>query len=80
MDGARRRRIRRLADRAQPIQRAGQGELGRPEPVDEVAPPDPPGILHRPEDRVDGAEPAVDGLGRDRLAGHHAVPFEQATG
>ena len=55
----------------------GQRELGRAEPVDEVAAPDPAGLLQRPQDRVDGGEPAVDPLGRDRLAGQDAVPLEQ---
>ena len=55
----------------------GQRELGRPEPVDEVAAPDAAGVLHRPEDRVDGREPAVDPFGGDRLAGQDAVALEQ---
>ena len=55
----------------------GQRELRRTEAVDEVAAPDPAGVLERPQDRVDRAEPAVDPLGRDRLAGQHAVALEQ---
>ncbi len=55
----------------------GQRELRRPEPVDEVAAPDPAGLLHRAQDRVDGREAAVDALGRDRLAGQDAVALEE---
>ena len=48
-----------------------------PEPVDEVAPSDAPGLLHRAQDRIDRREAARDGLGGDRLAGQDAVPLEQ---
>ena len=68
---ARPRRRRRAGSRdgPQPVERARQRELRRPEPVDEVAAPDPPGVLHRAQDRVDGAKPPAIALGRDRLAG-----------
>jgi len=67
----------RLADGPQPVDRAGEGELGGPEPVDEVAAPDPTGLLERPQDRVDAGEAAVDALGDDGLAGQHAVAVEE---
>ena len=74
------RRSAGVAHRPQPLDRAGQRELGGAEPVDEVAAPDPAGLLERPQDRVDRREPAVDPLARDRLAGHDAVPVEQGEG
>ena len=66
-----------LAGGAQPVDRAGQRELRGTEPVDEVAAPDATGFLHRAQDRIDGAEAAVDALGGDRLAGQDAVPLEE---
>ena len=66
-----------LAHRPQPIHGAGQRELGGAEPFDEVAAPDPAGLLHRAKDRVDGAETAGDVLRRDGLAGQDAVPLQQ---
>ena len=67
----------RFADRAEPLERAGQRELGGAEPVDEVAAPDPARLLEHPQDRVDRREAALDALVRDRLPGHDAVPVEQ---
>ena len=77
VDRTRRGDVGRFADRAQPVEGARQRELRRPEPVDEVAAPDAAGLLHRPQDRVDGGEPAVDALGGDRLAGQDAVALEE---
>ena len=71
---------RLVAHRPQPIDRARERELCGAQPVDEVAAPDPAGLLHGAQDRVDGREPAVDRLARDRLAGHDAVPFEEGEG
>ncbi len=69
--------VRRLADRPQSIEGTRQGELRGPEALDEIAAPDPAGILHRAQDRVDGTEPARDAFGGHGLAGHDAMPLEQ---
>ena len=53
------------------------GELGRAEPLDEVAAADPAGLLERREHPVDGGEAAGSAFGRDRAAGHDAVAVEQ---
>ena len=77
MNGTRGQRVGRLAYGPQPVEGARQGELRGTEPIDEVAAPDPAGILHRAEDRVDGAEATLDALGRDGLAGQDAVALEE---
>src|SRR6266446_8852940 len=59
------------------LDRAGQRELGRAQPVDEVAPTDPAGLLERPEDRVDRRETAFDALRRDGLAGDDTVAVQE---
>ena len=70
-------RVRRLADGAQPVERARERELGGTESVHEVAAPDAAGLLEGAEHGVHRAEPALDPLADHCLAGEHAVPFEQ---
>ena len=77
MDRTSAQRVRGIAHRAKSVERTGQCELRRPEAIDEVAAPDPTGILHGPQDWVDGAEAAVNAVGGDGLAGHHPVALEQ---
>ena len=50
--------VRRLAERAQQIERRRQRELRRADAADEVAAPDPAGVLQRLEHVVDRAEAA----------------------
>src|SRR6185503_21359914 len=52
------RRLRRVADGPEAIQRAGEGELRGTEAGHEVAAPDAPGLLEGTEHRVDGGEAA----------------------
>ena len=80
MDPARLGPIAGLADRAQPIERPGQGELGGAEAVDEVAAPDPARLLERPQDRVDPEKPPADSLADDGLPGENPVAIEKGQG
>ena len=68
---------RGLAERPQPLDRAGEGELGRAETVDEVAAPDPAGLLQGAEHGIDRREPAVDALAGHAVAGHDPLAIEQ---
>src|ERR671935_88926 len=68
---------RRLAELAEPVDRAGEGELRGAEPLDEVPAPSGAGLLHRAQHRVDARVPARDTLGEHRLARHHAVALEE---
>ena len=77
VDPARRRTIAKLANRPQPVEGARQGELGGPQPVYEVAAPDPAGILECAQDRIDRREAASDALADDRLAGQDTVAVEE---
>ena len=70
------RPLRCVPDRPQPVERACERELRGAQPVDEVAAPDPAGILERAQHRVDGAEAALEAFRRDRLAGEHAMALE----
>ena len=65
---------------AQAVDRAGQGELGRPEAGHEVAPADAAPLLQRPQHRVDAGEAALGALAQRRLPGEHAVALEQLGG
>ena len=76
MDGAFVRRIGAIADRPKAVEGAGERELRGSQAVDEVATPDPAGLLHRAQHRVDRAETAVDSLRGDRLAREHAMSLE----
>ena len=82
VDGPRVGGCRRLAGRAQPVERAGERELRGPQAVDEVAAPDPARLLERPQDRVDRAEPALEPFGRDRprASGRRTARAGRATG
>ena len=77
MDPGPNRVLGALADRAQPVDRARERELGRPESVHEVAAADPSGFLHRPQHGVDRAEPTDHALSGDGFAGQHAMSFEE---
>src|SRR5690606_36459650 len=55
----------------------GQGELGRPEPLEEVAAAHLARVLQSGEHRVGGGEAAGQVLQAGRPAGEDAVPFEQ---
>jgi hypothetical protein len=67
-------------DGPHPVHRAGQGELRRAEPLDEVPAPALPGLLHGPQHRVQRAEPSRHAFGHHRAAGHDTVPVEQCLG
>ena len=66
-----------VADRPQPVDRAGQRELRRPEAGDEVAAPRSARLLHGAQHRVDRCVAAGDPLGRHALAGDDSVALEQ---
>ena len=65
---------------AQPLDRAGDRELGAAEPLDEVATAGNAEHLELRQLRVDPAEPAGDALGEHLLARQHAVALEQQLG
>ncbi len=67
-----------LAHRPEAVDGAGQRELRGPEPLDEVAAPNPPRILERAQHRVDTREPANHVLSRDRVPDQDAVSVEEA--
>ena len=66
--------------RAHPVHRPGQRELRGPEALHEVAAAALPGVLHGPQDRVDGGEPARHALGGHRAAQQDPVPVQQGPG
>src|SRR6185295_7709781 len=68
---------RRVAQRPQQIERAGQRELRRAEAGDEVPAPDPPGFFHRLQHGIDDAEAAAGAFGGDRFAREDAVTGEE---
>ena len=62
----------------QPVDGTAERELGRTQPLDEVAAAALPGLLHGRHRPVRDPEAAVVALGEDRPAGDHAVAVEQA--
>ena len=80
MDGPFGGTVGRFADSSQAIERARQRELRGTQTVDEVAAPDPPGVLERAEDRVDPGEAAIDPFAGHGFAGQHPVAFQQRQG
>ena len=70
----------RGGDAAQPIDGAGKCELGSAQPLDEVAPPDPPHLLHSTEDRVQARESTREAFGQDVGPGQEAVAVEEKFG
>ena len=62
---------------AEPVDRAGDGELGGAEAGDEVAAAHLPPLLEGLEHGVHAGEPALGALPERRLAGEHAVALEQ---
>ncbi len=81
VDGQRdhQRSLRRIANRAQQVDRRRQRELRGPEAADEEATPDASAVFHRAQHVVDGRVAAGDGLDRHRLARQDAVTREQLT-
>ena len=69
-----------FGQRAQPLDRAGQRELGAAEALDEVAAAGGAEQLEVAELRVEGREAAGDALGEDRLAGDDPVALEHQLG
>ena len=69
-----------LAERAQPVERAGVRELQAAEAGHEVAAADAAGLFEGLQHRVDRREPARDLLERDRVAGQDAVALQQLLG
>ena len=65
---------------AQPIDGAGQRELGGPEPADEVATPHLAALLQHLQHPVDRGVATDDALGQHGLAGDHPVAFDELTG
>src|SRR5918996_1658380 len=62
---------------AEALHRAGEGELGAAEPLDEIAAPADPERLHPAELAVHGGVAARDSLGADAVARHDPLPLEQ---
>ena len=69
-----------FGQRAQPLDRAGQGELGAAEALDEVAAAGGAEQLEVAELGVEGREAAGDALGEHGLAGDDAVALEHQLG
>ncbi len=73
-------RTRRWRGGPQPVDRAGDGELSRPEGLYEVAAPASAGIFECRQDAVHPGEAAWDPFGCDRTAGDDPIPFEHRFG
>ena len=69
--------VRLVAQRAQQIHGAGQGELRRAEAGHEIAAAQPPTLFHRSQHGIHAREAAGDQLDGQRFARQHAVTGEQ---
>jgi hypothetical protein len=69
-----------LADGAQPVDGAGDGELRCPESLDHVPASTPAGLLHRPKHLIDAGKSTSDALGVQCPSGEDPVALEERLG